>query len=76
MSYIRFGEDGSDVYVFGSARGIECFGCTLVSGFAAGSTQAMVDHLQAHRAAGDTVPDYVIPDLRADDARNFPEGSR
>ena len=76
MSYIRFGEDSSDVYVFLSDRGLECCGCHLVSGFVAGSTQAMDDHLQTHRAAGDTVPDYVVSDLRADDARNFSEGSR
>ncbi len=29
MSYTRFGWDGSDVYVFRSASGIECCGCIL-----------------------------------------------
>lgn len=29
MSYVRFGENGSDVYVYVSSRGIECCGCGL-----------------------------------------------
>jgi hypothetical protein len=29
MSYVRFGEDGSDVYVFTSATGLECCACAL-----------------------------------------------
>jgi len=29
MSYVRFAEDGSDVYVFASNVGIECCGCPL-----------------------------------------------
>jgi hypothetical protein len=29
MSYVRFGEDGSDVYVFTSATGLDCCACFL-----------------------------------------------
>jgi hypothetical protein len=29
MSYIRFGEDGSDVYVFTSSTALECCACVL-----------------------------------------------
>lgn len=77
MSYVRFGSDGSDVYVYLSDRGLECCGCRLVErGFTAASTEEMVTHLAEHTAAGDGVPDYVVPDLRADDAENFPLGTR
>jgi hypothetical protein len=38
------------------------------------STKEMVEHLQRHIAAGHHVPDYVIPDLLADDIKNFPAG--
>lgn len=39
-----------------------------------GSTAEMEAHLQRHIAEGHHVPDYVIPDLWADDATNFPGG--
>lgn len=79
MSYSRFGWGGSDVYVFMSVGGfLECCGCILDLGsetrepsFRAESTQAMVDHLEAHKKEGDHVPDDVIPALWAGDAENF-----
>lgn len=37
------------------------------------STQGMIDHLNDHIANGDTVPEYVIPNLLKDDAINFPK---
>lgn len=75
VSYARFGQDGSDVYVYMSVRGhLECCGCIrATSGDVcprADSTEEMVTHLQQHIEHGDTVPDYVIPDLRGDDAEN------
>ncbi|MFD4474624.1 hypothetical protein ACFWPU_00705 [Streptomyces sp. NPDC058471] len=80
MSYARFGEGGSDVYVYMHVwRHLECCWCRLVAderpfaSFKARSTQEMVDHLQEHVDAGDDVPSHVIPELLADDAENFPK---
>lgn len=66
MSYVRFGEGGSDVYVYPSSSGIECCGCRFPADrdptFT--SRQKAIDHLVAHQEAGHTVPDYVIERLR------------
>jgi hypothetical protein len=80
MSYARFGWDGSDVYVFLNVGGyFSCCACALNRGdngapFPAseefGSTAAMLDHLEAHRAAGDTVPDDTLERLRDEASDN------
>jgi hypothetical protein len=71
MSYCRFGQ--ADVYVYLDARGyLACCGCILGDEWEFHSTDAMVEHLNAHTAAGHDVPSSVIPALRADDAENFP----
>ncbi|OII61163.1 hypothetical protein BJP40_06450 [Streptomyces sp. CC53] len=80
MSYARLGQSGSDVYVFMDISGhLECCLCALMpvgrilpGSFRAHCTQGMVDHLAEHEAAGHHVPDYVVPELPADDAENFP----
>jgi hypothetical protein len=69
MSYVRFGEDGSHMYVFmavGSAEHpggwLECCSCWLqVRSYQAFSTAEMVEHLRMHVVAGDCVRDHVIP---------------
>ncbi|MER5252917.1 hypothetical protein [Streptomyces sp. NPDC002855] len=80
MSYARFGQDGSDVYVFMDVGGyLNCCGCSRVKpGDHAhfSSTLGMVDHLRAHIFVGDYVPDYVVPELLADDPENFPPEER
>lgn len=72
MSYARFGLGGSDVYVFLHVQGfLECCWCPL-----AGTnrefitTDAMVAHLNDHRAAGHHVCEDTIEDLLADKAEN------
>lgn len=35
------------------------------------TTQGMVDHIAMHVAAGHDVPNFLVPDLWADDAENF-----
>ena len=66
MSYARFSY--ADVYVFMSTSGhLECCGCILGDQWAYDSTQAMVDHLAEHRAAGHDVPDGIEQQLRQDD---------
>lgn len=79
MSYCRFLE--GDVYVFMSVGGwLECCACSLSpeTSFSVqcDSTQSMLDHLDAHRAAGHYIPDHVYDDLKADDSVNFPKGTR
>jgi hypothetical protein len=66
VSYVRFGEQDSDVYVYLDIEGgIECCGCALVDCFNAPTAQAMADHLRRHLAAGHTVPAGVIEDVLA-----------
>jgi len=75
LSYARRGAR-SDVYVYLHAGGhLACSGCDLgqVEHY---TTADMVAHLEAHRAAGHTVPDDTIAGLLADAAENdlFIEG--
>jgi hypothetical protein len=70
MSYARFSY--SDVYVFMSTSGhLECCGCRLGDEWAFDSTQAMVDHLAEHRAAGHDVPAGIEDSLWEDDRDNW-----
>ena len=65
MSYARWGEGGSSVYVFGSGRCIICMDCTLDDGRNPAETPAdMLAHLQAHRDRGDVVPERAFERLR------------
>lgn len=71
MSYARFSDDSS-VYVFLSVTGhLECCGCALRGerefwNFCADSTDAMIDHLKAHKDAGHKVPRECMGRLMAD----------
>jgi len=75
MAYARFFD--SDVYIYLSARGLMCQECRLIeddfaeSMFTADSTQAMIDHIEKHSAAGHEVPKNLIRDLWDDDEGNF-----
>lgn len=71
MSYIRFGEAGSDVYVYPDIKGsICCCGCPLADtpwGSINFSTTAdALEHLRLHRAQGHCVPDRAFERLEAD----------
>jgi hypothetical protein len=77
MSYARFAEEGSDVYVFASTDAfkntvLECCGCRISKDWTYYSTQTMVDHLEEHIKQGDTIPATLIPELWFDDKQNFP----
>lgn len=76
MSYARFSY--ADVYVFMSTSGhLECCGCRLGKRSQEfDSTQAMVDHLAEHRAAGHAVPDEIETELWADDRENWVDYDR
>jgi len=65
VSFIRFGERGSDVYVFESTSSVyECCDCDLDPRrdrrHHTPSAAAMAEHLREHLRAGDVVPDGVI----------------
>lgn len=66
MSYSRFGCEGSDVYTYPSDRGLECCGCPLIGFFTTRDLDAFAAHLEEHRAAGHTVPDSIMSEIRGD----------
>jgi hypothetical protein len=72
MSYAR--KSYCDVYVFLDVGGqLECCMCDLPDGpstFVATTTDAMLAHLDAHRAAGHDVPDETYEGLRAEQRVN------
>lgn len=74
MSYARFSY--ADVYVYMDVGGyLSCCGCWLAGmegRWVYHSTQAMIDHLAEHRAAGHDVPAGIEDELRNDDEDNFP----
>jgi hypothetical protein len=64
MSFVRWGQDQSDVYVYagelvGTGPVLVCCGCAVFAPTAAD----MLAHLQRHTDAGDTVPAYLAPVL-------------
>lgn len=67
MSFIRFGEDGSTVYVYhGTVTGwgevLIC--CSTSQDAGAYETAAeMIEHLRAHQRRGDVVPEHIFPGL-------------
>jgi hypothetical protein len=69
MSYARFSE--GDVYVFLNVGGtLECCGCSLGDRWDFDSTDAMLEHLREHAAAGHAIPDRCIPGLEEDREEN------
>jgi hypothetical protein len=82
MSYSRWGQDGSSVYVFLNTNGyLECCGCGLHAdpskslderefGFYTLRTSKMISHLHEHIKAGECVPEYCIDRLLKDKTEN------
>lgn len=68
MSYVRWGNDNSDVYLYEGDGGCVCCGCPLEPdeglGYTTRDLDAMLGHLQLHRAAHHTVPAWVDTVLR------------
>ncbi len=67
MSYARWGEEGSAVYVFGTGHGIVCMHCKLApfeEDYAVKSPAEMLAHLERHRQKGDVVPERAFERLR------------
>lgn len=74
MSYVRFGADGSDVYVYADVNGyLNCCGCPMLENFESSSfntTEEMLAHLQKHKDVGHHVPDFCIEGLKKDAVEN------
>jgi hypothetical protein len=68
MSYCRL--ITSDIYLYHDVGGyIHCCFCNFDSegyGTRLYTRSAAIEHVEAHIAAGDSVPDHVIPTLRAE----------
>ncbi|MCP2324271.1 hypothetical protein HDA40_002778 [Hamadaea flava] len=77
MSYVRWSSPGrphdydSAVYIYDTDDGVVCFSCVRYPADEAGDYPShveatpgrMIEHVRAHIAAGDAVPDFVIPGL-------------
>jgi len=62
MSIVRWGVDGSDVYIYSVEEGIwECCACKAPGAKEnfRGNEVEMLTHLDNHRKKGDCVPDWV-----------------
>jgi len=68
MSVVRWGEDGSGVYIIGTDAGWECVSCWRLPETFLGDLDAMLEHVKWHREQGDIVPSYVEEELRKQDA--------
>jgi hypothetical protein len=68
LSYCRFGEGKSSVYVIPTHDGrIECIWCSLMGGsraYGVSDPSEMLAHLQKHRDAGETVPRHALARLQ------------
>jgi hypothetical protein len=68
MAYARFGQD-SDVYVFEDVGGfLCCMRCQFSESreIRTRSRGEMIEHLWAHRGAGEKVPEHAFEELRAE----------
>lgn len=76
MSYVRWGNRGSDVYVIGvDDDGAHCVACSLAEDMPgsaprpegrAWTLEEMIAHLEEHVAFGHVVPGHVFEELAAD----------
>ena len=64
MSIVRWGEDGSNVYIIGPSSGPEweCVACDGPLNFT--PTPLFIRHLEWHRDRGDCVPTWVDNELK------------
>lgn len=81
MSYVRWSSPGkphdydSAVYIYDTDDGVVCCSCLLgtaddygdYASHIAATPGQMADHVREHIAAGDAVPDFVIPALEEAD---------
>ena len=60
MSLVRWGQDGSGVYVYNVDEKIECCCPSLNPSFRCDTDVEMIEHLQEHKKAGIHIPDWVF----------------
>lgn len=63
MSYCRELDDESDVYVFATTGGLQCYSGWRHDFFTP-LREKMIEHLLEHRKAGDKVPERALVSLR------------
>ncbi len=61
MSIVRWGEDGSNVYIIGTDKW-ECVGCDGPDSYSDG--ERFLNHLKWHRDQGHCVPEYVADRIK------------
>jgi hypothetical protein len=69
VAYARFTACGSDAYVYEDVRGFLCCmrcGLSEQGETRLGSRSQMIAHLEAHRRAGQKVPEDAIEELRGE----------
>ncbi len=67
MSYARFGENDSDVYVYSNGSSFVCCGCLLADESQyLRSRAAVVEHLNEHVIAGHVVPQRAFDRLQSE----------
>jgi len=61
VSIVRWGEDGSNVYIIESESGWECVGCDRPDSLCPFDhpIEKFLQHIESHRRDGHTVPSYV-----------------
>lgn len=65
MSYVRWGADGSDVYIYDDVYvGLYCCACELEGATCGTDFDAMLTHIALHRQMGDHVPEWVDQELK------------
>jgi len=77
MSYARFGDGCSDVYVFLDVGGyLTCCACGIyipkgkLSSFTCTTSDEMIQHLREHQSAGHQVEEHTFKNLLADAKEN------
>jgi hypothetical protein len=66
MSYCRFNDVDSDVYVIEGFKGLWCVNCgySKKGTYVTKSHKQMINHLRMHRRMGNKVPDRAMERLR------------
>lgn len=66
MSIVRWGTEGSDVYIYGDPSGWCCANCALPDNHVlyGRGVEPMLAHVKAHRDRGHTVPAWVEEHLQ------------
>ncbi len=70
MSLVRWGQDGSSVYVYNDA-GTNKIRCCCTPSFLCDTDSGMKAHLIGHKKKGDTIPPWVFKILSGEESKAF-----